>query len=121
MIALEMIDMSPGAEFARGVLLADARYGDKSMFRDHLDELKMPYAVAIRKHAGVRRVHRVGGARRVSEEITVEDLAFALASSGVRMVTWREATKATMSQLSRQLPVPSLRAVRRGVRLDGLG
>lgn len=97
MMALEMIETAVDAGLPQGILLADADYGNKTKFRDKLDELKIQYAVAIQKNTSVRRVDGAGEHRSVGDRMSVEDLAFELDPSDIRKTTWREGTKATMS------------------------
>ena len=96
-IAIEMIRDGLAAGFPAGVLLADADYGNKSEFRDELDDLGLRYAVAIQKGTHVRRVRGHGKSRVVGERVAVEEVAFDLDPSEIRQVTWREGTKETMS------------------------
>lgn len=109
-IALEQIERAVAANLPRGIVLADADYGNKARFRERLDELKLLYAVAIQKNTCVRFVQGTGQQRKVGERMSVEDLAFQLDPKLIRKVTWREGTKATMSAsfaLVRVEPVPS--------------
>lgn len=92
-----MIRDGLAAGFPPGVLLADADYGNKSEFRDELDDLGLRYAVAIQKGTHVRRVRGHGKSRVVGERVAVEEVAFDLDPSEIRQVTWREGTKETMS------------------------
>jgi SRSO17 transposase len=94
-IAIEMIEAARAAGFPPGLVLADSDYGNKTAFRDKLDELGLQYAVAVQKTTKVRRVRGTGG-REVGEIQSVEDLAFELASKDIRTVSWREGTKARM-------------------------
>lgn len=115
-IALDMIEAAIAADRTRGVMLADADYGNKSSFRDRLDELGLQYAVAIQKTTHVRRVKVSGKSRTVSESMSVEELAFELDHADIRKVTWREGTKGTMSAqfaIVRVEPVPTDGQVRR--------
>jgi len=97
LIAADMIETAVEAGFPLGVVLADADYGNKSEFRDRLDELGLQYAVAVQKATTVRRVHGTGENRRLGERQSLEDLAFELGPEDIRKVTWREGTKETMS------------------------
>lgn len=96
-IALDMIDAAIEAGLPRGVTLADADYGQKSEFRDGLDERGLEYALAVHKTAMVRRVHGRGRRREVGPRQTVEDLAFELDPNEIRTVTWREGTRGKLS------------------------
>lgn len=96
-MAADMIEAAVEAGFPLGVVLADTDYGNKSEFRDRLDELGLEYAVAVQKTTTVRRVHGHGKRRRRGERQSIEDLAFELLPKEIRRVTWREGTKETMS------------------------
>lgn len=107
-IAIEMIEAAMAAGLPPGVVLADCDYGNKTAFRDKLDELGLQYAVAVQKTTKVRRVRGTGG-REVGEIQSVEDLAFELDSKDIRTVSWREGTKARMQgqfAVVRVEPVP---------------
>ena len=65
-LALEMVDRALEAGLPRGVMLADADYGQKSEFRDGLDARGLEYAVAVHKTAMARRVHGRGRRRAAS-------------------------------------------------------
>jgi SRSO17 transposase len=94
-IAIEMIEAARAAGLPPGLVLADSDYGNKTAFRDKLDELGLQYAVAVQKTTKVRRVRGTGG-REVGEIQSVEDLAFELDSKDIRTVSWREGTKTRM-------------------------
>jgi len=96
-IAVSMIESAINAGLPRGVLLADCDYGNKTEFRARMDELGVPYALAVQKSTMARRVLGSGGRRRVLERTSLEDLAFTLDEKEIRKVTWREGTKGSMS------------------------
>jgi len=109
-IALDMIESAIAAKLPRGIVLADADYGNKSAFRDRLDELGLQYAVAIQKDTHVRRVTWRGNKRSLGDRKAVEELAFDLDPAELRTVTWREGTKAAMAArfaVIRVEPMPS--------------
>ena len=97
----------------KGVVLADAGYGDETAFRDGITALGMLYAVGIRPGTTVwapgtaplppkawsGRGIRPTKLRRESgnEPVTVKALALALPSSAWRMVTWREGSNTELS------------------------
>ncbi len=97
----------------RGVVLADAGYGDETAFRDGITALGMLYAVGIRPGTTVwapgtaplppkawsGRGIRPTKLRRESgfEPVTVKALACALPASAWRRVTWREGSNAELS------------------------
>jgi SRSO17 transposase len=96
-IAVSMIESAIDGGLPRGVLLADADYGNKTEFRQRMVELGVQYALAVKKTTMVRRVHESGSRPRVGERMCLEDLAFTLDEKDVRKVTWREGTKCAMS------------------------
>ena len=115
-LALDMIDRALEADIPRGVLLADADYGNKTPFRDALDERALTYAVGVHSTTMVRCVKGSGSRRQVGERISVEDLAFKLHEKQIRRVTWREGTKATLHAkfaVVRVEPMPGKEAPRR--------
>jgi SRSO17 transposase len=95
-MALDMIDRAIEAGIPRGVLLADADYGNKTDFRDALDERGLTYAVGVHNNTMVRRVKGTGSRRRLGERMSVEELAFKLHEKQIRKVSWREGTQATL-------------------------
>lgn len=96
-MGLEMIETAVSAGLPPGIVLADADYGNKTGFRDRLDELGVQYAVAVKKNTCVRRVVGAGKQRTVGDRMPVEELAFELDPADIRKVTWREGTKTTLS------------------------
>src|ERR1700730_7637020 len=46
-LALEMIDQARGWELADRIVVADARYGDVTSFREELEKRKLRYAVEV--------------------------------------------------------------------------
>jgi len=105
-IALEQMRQAIAAGVPRGVVLADAGYGDETAFRDGITELGMLYAVGIRPATtvwapgtaalppkawsghGIRptRLRREPG----NEPVSVKALAMALPEQAWRTVSWRE-------------------------------
>lgn len=96
-IALDMIERAVDVGTPRGVVLADADYGNKTQLRDRLEELGLTYAVGVHSTTMVRRVYGSGRTRRVGKRMSVEDLAFSIEEKHIRKVTWREGTKAPLS------------------------
>jgi len=106
-LAWAQIEAALAAEVPRGVVLADAGYGDEAAFRDRLEAHGLSYAVGIRQATKVwwaayqpapgsgqtrgrprQRVKRDA----VHQPISVLDLARALPAKSYRTVTWREGT-----------------------------
>ncbi|MBC8066984.1 MAG: IS701 family transposase [Deltaproteobacteria bacterium] len=96
-LALDMVDAAIADDLPRGVVLADADYGNKTAFRDRLDERGLQYAVAVQLTTRVRRVRTSGVRRRVDKPMSVEELAFSLSEKNIRKTTWREGTGAPMA------------------------
>ena len=107
-LAWAQIEAALAAEVPRGVVLADAGYGDEAAFRDRLDVQGLAYAVGIRQTTkvwwgqyqpapvceptqGRPRVRLKRDA--VHQPISVLELARALPAKSYRTVTWREGTK----------------------------
>jgi len=87
-LALTMIETAIEAELPKGVVLADADYGTKTVFRDTLTSLGLKYAVGVHSTVKVRVVGKDG----LSERMTVEQIGCALESE-LRTVTWREGSR----------------------------
>jgi SRSO17 transposase len=97
-----------------GIVLADAGYGNDSVFRDAVSELGLAYAVGIQSstrvwapgvaplptqppHGGSGRQPKLLRRAQGHEPASVKNLALALAPSSYRTVLWREGTRATLS------------------------
>jgi SRSO17 transposase len=107
-IALEQIDAALRAGVTRGVVLADAAYGNDTDFRDQLTALGLPYVVGLQSSSTVWRPGTVplppkpyGGMGRPPklvrrdarhQPVAVKALAMSLPSSRYRTVAWREGT-----------------------------
>jgi SRSO17 transposase len=106
-LAWRQIEAALAAAVPRGVVLADAGYGDEAAFRDRLDAQGLAYAVGIRQttkvwweqyqpapvSAQTRGRPRVRVKRdAVHQPISVFDLARALPARSYRTLTWREGT-----------------------------
>ena len=96
-LALDMIDAAIADDLPRGVVLADADYGNKQAFRSGLDERGLQYAVAVHLTTRVRRVRTSGVRRRVGKPMSVEELAVTLSEKSIRKTTWREGTGAPLA------------------------
>jgi SRSO17 transposase len=91
-LALGMIESAAKAGLPKGVVLADADYGTKTVFRDMLHVLGLQYAVGVQ---GSGKLRVVGAGDALSERMSIEDVATSLKRQ-LRKVTWREGTKATL-------------------------
>ena len=112
-IALAQMRCAISSSIPRGVVLADAGYGDETAFRDGITALGMLYAVGIRPattvwapgtaplapKAWVGRGKKPTKLRREPghEPVGVKALAMALAPQAWRTVTWREGTNDELS------------------------
>ena len=104
-IALSQIEAMLTAGVRRGVLLADAAYGDETAFRDRVTELGLIYAVGVRPGTTVwwgenqpAPMPNNGGRGRPRERlvrdanhqpISILDLARTLSPQSYRTITWR--------------------------------
>jgi SRSO17 transposase len=96
-LALEMIDRALEDGLPRGLVLADAAYGNSSEFREQLRRRGLDYAMGI---DGTTKVWTVDVKdRRHGQTVSVRDLAQRIAQQrrGFRRVTWRDATKQKLS------------------------
>ena len=94
-LSIAMLRKAAADEIPRGVLLADAWYGDEPSFRQAAEELGMDYAVGIKANNRVWLVDSRG--RRGEAPITVAELAEQLGPKAFRRCTWREGTSESMS------------------------
>ena len=112
-IALAQMRRAIASGVQRGVVLADAGYGDETAFRDGITDLGMLYAVGIRPATtvwapgtaplppkpwvgrGIRptRLRREPG----HEPVAVKALAMALPPGAYGSVTWREGTNSNLT------------------------
>ena len=112
-IALAQMRLAITSGVQRGVVLADAGYGDETAFRDGITDLGMLYAVGIRPATtvwapgttplppkpwvgrGIRptRLRREPG----HEPVAVKALAMALQPGAYGSVTWREGTNSNLT------------------------
>jgi SRSO17 transposase len=92
-LALGMIERAVAQGLPHGVVLADCDYGNKTAFRDALDTLGLQYAVDVQSTTMVSSC--VGNTGRLGDRMSVGELGAALQSK-LRVVTWRQGTKAVM-------------------------
>jgi SRSO17 transposase len=120
-IARERIATALAAGVPRGIVLADAAYGDETDFRDWLVEQQLDYVLAVRanttlwwgRHQPARapaptrrgrpRTRLVRDAQH--QPIAVSDLARALPAKSWRNLTWREGTAGGLSSRFARLRV----------------
>jgi SRSO17 transposase len=122
-LAWAQIEAALAAGIPRGVVLADAGYGDEAAFRDQLEAKGLAYAVGIRKTtkvwwekhqpAAVTAPARGRPRRRVKRDaahqpLSVLELARALPTGRYRTLTWREGTNSRLgSRFARVRCVPA--------------
>jgi SRSO17 transposase len=111
-IALGHIRSLLDEDVQRGVVLADAAYGNDHNFREQLESLELQYVVGIQSSTSVwppgtaplpPRPRSVTGRptsllRRDKhhQPLTVKELALCLSPGDLRRVSWREGTRGTM-------------------------
>jgi SRSO17 transposase len=106
-LAWEQIEAALAAGIPKGVVLADAGYGDEAAFRDRLEASGLTYAVGIRQTAKLwwGQYQPAAGAAQsrgrprlrlkrdaAHQPISVLELARALPAKRYHTVTWREGT-----------------------------
>lgn len=105
-IALAQIRQAVEGDVRRGVVLADAAYGNDGRFRAGVTELELPYVVGIQSSltvwapgqsplpakpwSGQGRPPRLLRRDRQHRPVSVKQLAEGLAAAAWRTVTWRE-------------------------------
>lgn len=108
-IALEQIRRAVDARVARGVVLADAAYGNNTNFREALTQLDLPYVVGVQSSATVwepgklplppKPRGRMGRPPRLLQRspdhqpVPVKELVMSLPSTAFQEVIWREGEK----------------------------
>jgi SRSO17 transposase len=113
-LAMQQIEAALAAGYPRGVVLADAAYGDETAWRERLANHGLTYAVGVRpgttvwwgEHQPLTKPvppGRRGRPRRrlmrddTHQPIAVADVARALPGQAWRSVTWREGTSGALS------------------------
>jgi len=107
-LAMQQIEAALAAGYPRGVVLADAAYGDETAWRERLANHGLTYAVGVRpgttvwwgEHQPLTKPASPG--RRLMRDdthqpIAVADVARALPGQAWRSVTWREGTAGALS------------------------
>jgi SRSO17 transposase len=93
--ACEMIRRAVADGIPRGVVLADAFYGDEPSFRSAVRSHGLQYAVGIKSDNRVWKLDRRG--RRAGEPLTVGQLARSLDPQRFRRFVWRQGTGAPLA------------------------
>jgi len=89
-LALQMIERAVANGLPRGVVVADADYGNNTAFRDALDTMGLQYAVEVQSMTMVRSC--IGNTGRFGDRMTVRELGAALHAK-LRAVSWRQGSK----------------------------
>jgi len=111
-IALAQIEAALRAGVPRGVVLADAAYGNDTSFRDRLTAWGLPYVVGVqssctvwppgaeplppKRYGGMGRPPKLVRRDAQHRPVTVKELAMSLPSSRYRRVAWREGSAGTL-------------------------
>ena len=115
-LAMQQIEAALAAGYPRGVVLADAAYGDETAWRERLTHHGLTYALGVRpgttvwwgEHQPLLTKPAVSDARRgrprrrlmrddTHQPIALADVARALPRRAWRSVTWREGTSGPLS------------------------
>lgn len=89
-IALRLLSRAKQNGIPKGVVLADAAYGDNGAFRDGVRRLGMHYAVGIQLDTTVQLL------RNPEEIVSVAALLERVSARPFRRYTWREGTKGAL-------------------------
>ncbi len=111
-ITLEQIRAALAADVVPGVIVADAAYGNNTVFRDEVTKMGLQYIVSVQSNTTIWRPgeaplpprKRKGPGRRATllrrtvrhAPVSMEELAAQLPPSAFRTVTWREGTAAAL-------------------------
>jgi SRSO17 transposase len=111
-MALEQIRSLVNEDVPRGVVLADAAYGDDHAFRERLETLRLCYAVGIKSSTSLwppgtmplppqprsktGRPPRLLRRDKQHQPLSAKALALCLSAADLRRVNWREGTRGTM-------------------------
>jgi SRSO17 transposase len=108
-LAIEMLARAVDEGVPRGILLADAFYGDEPSFRRAARRLQLDYAVGVKSDNRVWRTDRAGHPR--GEPLTVGELAQRLKRKAFKRVTWRQGTRRSLaSRFAAMRVVPAYRS-----------
>jgi len=99
-LASDMVRRAVGQGVPRGIVLADAAYGDSTAFRRAVRACGLRYAVAVSSTTKVHKLNTFGDV--FGEPLTVAEYAKEAAArrgshGGFRRTRWREGTSATLS------------------------
>ena len=98
-IAISLIESLLERDLPRGIVLADADYGNDSVFRHHLTELGLPYAVGVLSSTTVwlrgMKPHRWNAEKH--PPVSVLKLAQDAGEAVFEEIRWREGSSADLS------------------------
>jgi SRSO17 transposase len=92
-LALDLARRAVANNLPKGIVLADAFYGDEPSFRGGIRSLGLHYAVAVKSDIRVSRLDKKG---RLHDPVTVKSLAKTFRPKNFRPVTWREGVKQSL-------------------------
>lgn len=120
-IALRQIRKAVAAGVHRGMVMADAAYGNDTDFRASLSELELRYVVGIqssmsvwapgtnplpaKRWPGTGRPPRLLRRDRQHQPISVKELSLALGSAAWKSITWRKGTARKLQSRFAAVPV----------------
>jgi SRSO17 transposase len=90
-LALDLARRAVADNVPKGIVLADAFYGDEPSFRAGIRSLGMHYAVGVKSDIRVWRTNKRGQLR--GAPMKAKELATSLGPKRFRRVTWREGVK----------------------------
>jgi SRSO17 transposase len=96
-LALQMFRRALANKLPRGVVLADAAYGNSSIFRSEVRKLGLYYAMAIEPQTKVFRLEGPPGPEGVAIDVRALGAAWALTPKLFRRITWREGTRGSLT------------------------
>jgi SRSO17 transposase len=95
-LALDLIRQAIADDVPRGLVLADAAYGNARDFRDGIRALGLHYAVGVNSDTVVALIDSLG--RRRDDPVGLRDLAFRIRDrGGFRRCTWRKGSKTDLT------------------------
>lgn len=98
-IAMSLLEKLVDTDIPRGVLLADAGYGNDSLFRYQLSALGLRYAVGVQSTTTVFVRGTLNGIAQGMRDVAVSvlDLAVAVGESAFEQVRWREGSSTVLT------------------------
>jgi SRSO17 transposase len=96
-LALQMFRRALDNQLPRGIVLADAAYGNSSSFRSELRKLGLYYAMATEPQTKVFRLEGPPGPEGIAIDVRALGAAWAVTPKLFRRITWREGTRESLS------------------------